>query len=77
MLKRREKHQFHRAAPGHAAFRKETNVVRITICTVLVWLAALLHTTANAQAPLTVDLENWVIYNFDVSDLRGWRPTRP
>jgi hypothetical protein len=42
--------------------------MRITICTVLVWLAASLHTTANAQAPLTVDLENWVIYNFDVSD---------
>jgi hypothetical protein len=42
--------------------------MRITICTVLVWLAASLHTTANAQAPLTVDLENWVLYNFDVSD---------
>jgi hypothetical protein len=42
--------------------------MRITICTILVWLAASLHTTANAQAPLTVDIENWVIYNFDVSD---------
>jgi hypothetical protein len=42
--------------------------MRVTICTVLVWLAASLHTTANAQAPLTVDIENWVIYNFDVSD---------